>query len=185
MKRVLVFIFAVAVVIGSAYSGLAVVSDVSGEASPTSCREGDVMDGVHHPQRLKIIDRCVTARGTIAIIEDHQDGDWHMGMFPDLSDLDLLGRANLTKVGGLLIVEVIPKDQKTVKRPRVGSRVQVTGAYVIDTPYGWREIHPVWEIQEISASPIPEGTGQKIKDAGRSVRRILLRLRAELRERLD
>lgn len=156
-----------------------------GEPPAADCRQGDVLDGVHHPTRLKVISPCVSASGTVAVVEDHEDGDWHMGLVPDPSDLDLLGRANVTKIGGLLVVEVIPKDQGAVRRPRAGSRIQVTGAYVIDTPYGWREIHPAWKVQEISPSPLPQGIRQQIRDAARYVRRVTLRLRAELRERLE
>ncbi len=184
MGRVMLILFGTAVVLAVIVTALAFTGAGSGEPTAADCRPGNVMDGVHDPERLKVISPCITASGTLAVVEDHADGDWHMGLVPDPSDLDLLGRANVTKIGGLLVVEVIPKDQATVKRPRAGSRVQVTGAYVIDTPYGWREIHPAWKVQEISPSPVPEGLGQQVREIGHFARRVLLRLRAELQEHL-
>ena len=184
MRRIILLFLGIMVVGGVAVAALALTGVGASTGDLALCRPGDVLDGVHHPNRLKVIDPCVTARGTVAVVQDHEDGDWHIGVVPDPYDLDLLGRENVTKLGGLLVVEVIPQDQRTVKRPRAGSRIQVTGAYVIDTPYGWREIHPVWNVQEISPSPLPEGTGQQLRDLGRQARRLLLRLRAEIRERL-
>ncbi len=157
-------------------------SGASGE-NPSDCRAGDVLDGVHDPERLKVIDPCMTARGTVAIVQDDPDGDWHIGLIPDPADLDLLGSGNVTKVGGLLVVEVIPKDQPTVNRPRIGSRIEVTGVYVIDAPNGWREIHPAWDIREIFPSPIPQGVGQRTRNIASSLKRMMVRLRAELIER--
>lgn len=184
MGRVILILFGAAVVLAVIVTSLAFTGAGSGEPTAADCRSGDVLEGVWGPQRLKVISPCITASGTVAVVEDHADGDWHIGMVPDPPDLDLLGRANVTKIGGLLVVEVIPKDQATVKRPRAGSRVQVTGAYVIDTPYGWREIHPAWKIQEMSPSPVPEGLGQQAREIGRFAQRVLLRLRAEIQERL-
>ena len=176
------FVLAIAVV---AVVAMAFIGGGTGEANPADCRAGDVLDGVHHPQRIKVIDPCVSVRGTVAVVQDHEDGDWDIGLIPDPPDLDLLGRGNVTKVGGLLVVEVIPKDQPIVRRPRAGSRVEVTGAYVIDTPNGWREIHPAWKIEELTPSPIPEGTGDRVRGVARFAKRALLRVRAEIRERLD
>lgn len=184
MGRIALLLFVMVVVVLAGLAVSLVLTDVGGAsvADPADCRPGDVLDGVHHPERLAVIDRCVTARGTVAVIENHADGDWHMGIIPDPVDLDLLGRANVTKLGGMLVAEVIPKDQSIVKRPSAGSRIEVTGAYVIDTPYGWREIHPVWSIREITPSPIPQGLGQKVRSAKQHARRILLRLRAEVKD---
>lgn len=184
MGRVILILFAAAAVLAVVMTALAFTDTGGSEPAAADCRSGDVLDGVWGPQRLKVISPCITASGTVAVVEDHADGDWHIALVPDPSDLDLLGRANVAKIGGMLVVEVIPKDQATVKRPRPGSRIQVTGAYVIDTPYGWREIHPAWKVEEISPSPLPTGIGQRFRDLGHYARRALLRLRAELRERL-
>lgn len=184
MKRVLLVLLAVAAMLAILVAALAFTDAGASEPAAADCRTGNVMEGVYSPQRLKIISPCVTATGTVAVVQDHADGDWHIGLVPDPADLDLLGRANVTNFGAMLVVEVIPKDQETVKRPRAGSRIQVTGAYVIDTPYGWREIHPAWKIEEISPSPLPSGIGQQVRQLGHYARRAVLRLRAELRERL-
>ncbi|MBI4317767.1 MAG: hypothetical protein HY675_04695 [Chloroflexi bacterium] len=182
MRRAFVFMFGLAAL---AVFALVLGSWGEGGEAQANCRAGDVLEGVHHPARIKVIDRCVTVRGTVAIVRDHEDGDWDIGLVPDPPDLDLLGRGNLTKLGGLLVVEVIPMDQPTVKRPRAGSRIAVTGAYVVDTPNGWREIHPAWQIEELTPSPIPEGAGAQVRSVARLAKRALLRLRAEIRELSD
>ncbi|MDO8689552.1 MAG: hypothetical protein Q7R39_06005 [Dehalococcoidia bacterium] len=182
MRRVILLLFGLLVVLAGTVVVLALAGVGSSVANPADCRPGNVLEGVHDPERLAVLDRCVTAQGTVAVIETHGDGDWHMGIIPDPGDLDLLGRANVTKLGGLLVAEVIPKDQSTVKRPSVGARIEVTGAYVIDTPYGWREIHPVWTIRELTASPVPPGVGQKALNAIQRAERVLLRVRAEIKD---
>jgi len=62
---------------------------------------------------------------------------------------------------GTLVVEVVCQHlangsieqtacqdyQSTVLIPQVGDRVRVTGAYVTDLDNGWREIHPVSQIE--------------------------------------
>ena len=62
---------------------------------------------------------------------------------------DLLNKGNDKKrVGGNLIVEVVPKDRKSsdVYLPENGDDVQVWGAWVKDKPNGWKEIHPAWKV---------------------------------------
>lgn len=182
----LVAVLLILVLLGAAALVAVVVTDVgTGQANPADCRSGDVLEGVHHPSRLAVIDRCVTARGTVAVIENHGDGDWHMGLLPDPGDLDLIGRANVTKLGGLLVAEVIPMDQDKVKRPSVGSRIEVTGAYVIDTPYGWREIHPVWTIRELNPSPLPQGVRERAQNFLVRASRVVLRVRAQVKELIN
>lgn len=176
-------LFVLLVVVGAAAFAVLAVADVgAGGVNSEACHGGNILDGVQRPERFKIIDNCVTAQGTVAVVENHGDGDWHIGLVVDPGDVDLLGRANFTKFGGMLVVEVIPKDQGKVKRPTIGSRIEVTGAYVIDQPYGWREIHPAWDIRETSPSPLPRGLGDRVRSVAHTVRRVLLRARAQLSE---
>jgi hypothetical protein len=48
------------------------------------------------------------------------------------------------RIGGNLVVEVIPHDRSRVAVPAEGARIQVVGPWVEDTQHGWNEIHPAW-----------------------------------------
>jgi hypothetical protein len=51
---------------------------------------------------------------------------------------------NRSKLGGNLVVEFMPRDGDHLPAPRVGDRISLTGAWVLDTNHGWEELHPVW-----------------------------------------
>ena len=59
------------------------------------------------------------------------------------------------RVGGNLVVEIIPQDRSRVAVPEEGARVEVVGPWVEDTEHGWNEIHPAWWV---SAGPIEPAT---------------------------
>lgn len=116
------------------------------DAPPTSgtCRSGDVLKNVHEPERLTVFDRCVTATGTVTEITRNPDGDLTFRLALDPADVYLLNDGNRNLLRGYLQIEIIPADQPLVAEPVPGAHVTVTGAYVLDTEYGWMEIHPVW-----------------------------------------
>jgi hypothetical protein len=60
----------------------------------------------------------------------------------------LLNDANNNQVNGMIVIEIIPKDQnsKLVEIPKDGDKIDAIGAWVTDTPHGWNEIHPAWKI---------------------------------------
>jgi hypothetical protein len=102
------------------------------------CRGGNPLAGVYHPQRLNVKSRCAVALGTVTKVKaEAYDGDLH---------LDLRLDDGNDRVGGNLIVEVIPYDRSRVAVPAEGSRIQVVGPWVADTQHGWNEIHPAWWI---------------------------------------
>ncbi|MFN2467850.1 MAG: hypothetical protein ABR521_06950, partial [Gaiellaceae bacterium] len=71
------------------------------------------------------------------------------------ADEGLLSRGN-DRVGGELVVEILPQDRSRVPVPQVGERVSVVGPWVEDRQHGWREIHPAWWISAgriVPASP--------------------------------
>lgn len=51
----------------------------------------------------------------------------------------------------MLIVEIVPKDQKNkdVIKPKTGDKVDVWGAWVTDKPKGWHEIDPAWKVVKV------------------------------------
>ena len=124
-------------------------------AAPPSpyCRGGNPLAGVYHPQRLRVKSRCRAANGTVRKIKfEEYDGDVHIDLRLDPGQEQLLSDGN-ERVGGNLVVEVIPQDRSRVGLPPEGARVQVVGPWVEDTQHGWNEIHPVWWISSGRIEP--------------------------------
>ena len=115
-----------------------------------NCRSGDVLKGAGNKKDLKILSKCETARGIVHDVHHHmKDGDYKFGLDVQKKYKDLLNKGNNKKrVGGNLIVEIVPKDRKSsnVHLPEKGEDVRVWGAWVKDKPNGWNEIHPAWKV---------------------------------------
>jgi hypothetical protein len=117
------------------------------------CRGGSPLAGVYHTERLKVRSRCLVAVGTIEKVKPElYDGDIHIELRLDRGQERLLSSGN-ARVGGTLIVEVIPWDRARVLVPEEGQRVEVVGPWVDDTAHGWFEIHPAWWISAGSIQP--------------------------------
>ena len=110
------------------------------------CRSGDPLAGVYHPSRLVVKSRCRVASGTVEVVRfEPYDGDVHVELRLDEGQSGFLSRGN-DRLGGNLLLEIVPTDRARVPIPRVGSRISVVGPLVDDTSHGWREIHPAWAI---------------------------------------
>jgi hypothetical protein len=117
------------------------------------CRRGSPLAGVYHPERLKVKSTCRVAVGTIEKVKPElYDGDIHIELRLDRGQEGLLSTGN-ARVGGTLIVEIIPWDRARVLVPTEGQRVEVVGPWVDDTAHGWFEIHPAWWISAGSIQP--------------------------------
>ncbi len=117
---------------------------------------------VYHRQRLKVLDKCRTVTGAIENIKREPDGDLHIRLKVD--DASLLNQKNLDAQHGDLVLEPVCEHEVTqedakdacasytgdVTAPPVGTRVTVTGPWVLDKEHGWNEIHPV-----VSMAPVP------------------------------
>ncbi len=113
-----------------------------------NCRTGDILNGASNEKDLKVLSECQEAVGIVKHTKKMDDGD-----FKFLLDLDkkfdfLLNDGNNQKTDGLLVVEIVPKDQNIagVTFPKTGDKVEVWGAWVTDKPKGWHEIHPAWKV---------------------------------------
>src|SRR5256714_13488091 len=117
------------------------------------CRSGPPLVGVYHPQRLKVKSRCRVAIGTVEKVKPElYDGDIHIALRLDRGQEGLLSAGN-SRVGGTLILEIIPWDRSRVLVPDVGQRIEVVGPWVDDTAHGWNENHPAWWISAGSLKP--------------------------------
>lgn len=147
-----------AVVIGVFLVCCAAACSLRRQSTPPSpyCRGGNPLAGVYHPQRLIVKSGCRAAIGTVHEVKfEEYDGDVHIDLRLDPTYDKLLSGGN-DRVGGNLIVEIIPQDRSRVAVPAVGSRIEVVGPWVDDTQHGWNEIHPAWWISAGSIQPATE-----------------------------
>jgi hypothetical protein len=121
-------------------------------ASPY-CRGGNPLAGVYHPQRLNVKSRCRAAVGTVGKVKfEPYDGDVHVDLRLDPGQEKLLSDGN-ERVGGNLVVEIIPSDRSRVAIPAEGARIEVVGPWVADSEHGWNEIHPAWWVSSGRIEP--------------------------------
>jgi len=116
---------------------------------------------VYFPQRLKVINHCITVTGIIREEQIIGDGDIHVHIKVDPKFQFIINAANIKYYHGWLVTEAICHPphkcidgfQSTLPIPPVGTHVKVTGPYVLDEGgghFGWSEIHP---IENMSAVP--------------------------------
>jgi hypothetical protein len=121
------------------------------------CRGGGPLAGVYHPQRLRVKSRCKVAIGTVRKVKHEEyDGDVHVDLRPDPGYEKLLADGN-DRIGGNLVVELIPQDRARVAVPEEGVRIEVVGPWVEDGEHGWNEIHPAWWVSAGRIQPATEG----------------------------
>lgn len=106
-----------------------------------------------------MVEQCVAITGKVKEVVANSDGDYHIEIWPDSKYHNTINIFNRIAWGGTLVTEVIcahnNKEEECngysnpVYIPKAGERVKITGSYVIDTPYGWNEIHPVSKIETI------------------------------------
>ena len=113
-----------------------------------NCRDGNVLDGASNEGDLKVLAECQDATGDVMHTKKMNDGDYKFLVKLDDKYGFLVNDKNDEKTDGLLVVEVVPKDQdiSTVDLPKEGDKVHFWGAWVTDKPKGWHEIHPTWEV---------------------------------------
>lgn len=120
---------------------------------------------VYHPQRLKVVEKCISVTGIIHHIKKEADGDDHIQVRLDPEFANLLNARNKAAQAASLVVEPICQNPVTqadaqtacrdfhssVEVPPKGSHVRVLGSYVLDSEarHGWMEIHPVTSIEVV------------------------------------
>lgn len=116
--------------------------------SDQNCRQGNVLDGVDRQARFKVLSTCETAVGIVHDMSKQDDGDYQFNLEVNDQYKKLLNHANNNQVNGMLVIEIIPKDQNSnlVQIPKDGDKIESIGAWVTDTPHGWNEIHPAWKV---------------------------------------
>jgi hypothetical protein len=117
-------------------------------ANNNNCKSNKVLKGASNKKDLKILSECENAVGKVKHVQEMPDGDYKFLLKLDKEYKSLLNKDNKKKTGGNLVVEIVPKDQdsKYIELPDKGDKVEVWGAWVIDKPKGWNEIHPAWKV---------------------------------------
>jgi len=115
-----------------------------------NCRDGNVLDGASNAEDLKVLADCQEAVGDVMHTKKMDDGDYKFLLKLDDKYQYLKNDKNDEKTDGLLIVEIVPKDQdiSSLYLPESGDKVHIWGAWVTDEPKGWHEIHPTWKIDK-------------------------------------
>lgn len=113
-----------------------------------NCKTSKILKGASNKKDLKILSECEKAVGKVKHVQEMPDGDYKFFLKLEKEYKSLLNKDNKKKTGGNLVVEIVPKDQdsKYVELPDKGDNVEVWGAWVIDKPKGWNEIHPAWKV---------------------------------------
>lgn len=111
------------------------------------CHTGDPLAGVYNPLRFRVLSSCQVASGAVKSATLQYDGDQRIDVLPDAQYTKLLGVGNVNYQGGMLVLELIPKDQANIPVPAIGQRIAFVGPLVYDTENQWNAIYPVWSIR--------------------------------------
>jgi hypothetical protein len=114
----------------------------------------------------------------VEVIRNEPDGDVHLDVLLDPPFATMVNQGNVQFQHGYLVVEIVPADQPgctpgqpprpatgsydygtctgaDIAVPAFGSRISITGPYVLDRDHGWTEIHPVWSIGPVNGTTVP------------------------------
>ena len=116
---------------------------------------------VYHPDRLRLLNACVTVSGTIESVTPEPDGDDHVRLRLDPGQAcagePCVNAGNVSGQHGDLLLEPVCEHAVTqadavaactgwrdpLASPPVGRHVTVSGPWVLDMDHGWNEIHPL------------------------------------------
>ena len=128
----------------------------------TQCNQG-LWNYVYNPDRLQVLNPCISITGVIESVINEADGDWHIRFRLDPEYEWLLNEKNISNQYGDLVLEAICQGKVSQAdavhscgrydgpkiRPEVGQRYLVRGSYVHDAHHGWNELHPITSMQPI------------------------------------
>ena len=164
MKKTILIIAIVAIATVAGGGGAYYYFHTSAPAANTNsqCNDpGSVSSHVYNPDRLDILNPCITASGIVENVFEEADGDYHLRLALDNQYANLTNSANDQYQYGDLVVEIVcalPITQQdavsacqgytnNITIPTVNDHITVTGPYVLDTDhYNWAEIHPVYSL---------------------------------------
>ncbi len=147
--------------IGLAIYGLALSTLPLTAAPRTDCTSNDQDNYVYHPDRLQVLDQCLTMSGMVANVIEEDDGDLHIRVTLDPPYQHYLTSANANQHGDLVVepvcvisptyapaIPVCAADPHPMSGPfpSIGQHVVMQGRYVLDLEHGgWAELHPLYQ----------------------------------------
>ncbi len=128
----------------------------------TRCDQG-LWNYVYHPDRLQVLNPCISITGVVDKVTHEADGDYHIRFHLDQEYVSLLNEKNISDQHGDLVLESICQGKVSQAdavdscnqydgphiRPEVGQRYLVWGSYVHDSDHGWNELHPISSMEPI------------------------------------
>jgi hypothetical protein len=119
---------------------------------------------IYHPDRLRLVRRCMTVRGQVTELRWEPDGDLHIllatrpALVNTVNDeyehgdlvLEEICQGSVTQADAVAACQGVPHNLTV---PSVGQRVRVSGSYVLDADHGWMEIHPVTSLTITGSAP--------------------------------
>jgi cell division protein YceG involved in septum cleavage len=159
-KRNKILVTSIAVVVVIAFASTYAYANYFGpktvlQTNPDSinCRQGNVLDGVDRQARFTVLSTCKKVLGVVHDMKQtkEDDGDYQFNIAVNGTYKRFLNDQNNKQVNGMLVVEIIPKDQGSVSVniPKNGDLIEVYGSWVTDNPHGWNEIHPAWKSRTV------------------------------------
>jgi cell division protein YceG involved in septum cleavage len=118
-----------------------------------NCRQGNIFDGVTRQARFTVLSTCEKVIGIVHDMKGTKepDGDYQFNLALEQPYKRLLNYVNNNRVNGMLVIEIIPRDQISnpyVQIPRNGDRIEAYGAWITDNlAGGWNELHPAWKVK--------------------------------------
>jgi hypothetical protein len=118
-----------------------------------NCRQGNIFDGVTRQARFTVLSTCEKVIGIVHDMKGTKepDGDYQFNLALEQPYKGLLNYVNNNRVNGMLVIEIIPRDQignPYVQIPKNGDRIEAYGAWVTDNlAGGWNELHPAWKVK--------------------------------------
>jgi hypothetical protein len=126
---------------------------VQSNPDENNCRQGNVLEGVDRQARFTVLSTCEKVVGIVHDMKGtkEDDGDYQFNLDIENQYKNLLNQENIKQAKGMLVLEIIPKDQDSslVRIPKNGDTIQAYGALVTDNPHGWNELHPSWKVKVI------------------------------------
>jgi hypothetical protein len=149
--------------------GLAVLSSSTMTIAASAAQVCDQLlwNHVYIPERLKVVNPCISVTGVIESIKSEPDGDYHIRVKLDQQYSNMTNISNRIFQHGDIVVEAICAHETSesdataacasfhqdLSIPAIGTHVRVTGSYVLDRlHFNWAEIHPVTAITPIDGN---------------------------------
>jgi cell division protein YceG involved in septum cleavage len=153
MKRKSVVIVSVVVVIAIVTTGAATYAYskyfgpqivIQNNRDKNNCRQGNVLDGVDRQARFTVLSTCEKVVGIVHDMKGtkEDDGDYQFNLALEQPYRKLLNQENGKQVKGMLVIEIIPKDQNStlVQIPKNGDRMHMEHGLLIIHMDGMRYI---------------------------------------------